>query len=158
MHRRAGYISNSVSLLDFAQACRSIGEPIVGVAAKDISVAKLLTHLFKVTEDFNMEVQPQLVLIQKATVMIEGLISILDHRINMWEEADSWIKNWADENLKFDSRIMMRIEEIKDSIDAKINLLSNDSKVIVCKSTKSMHLYIIYLLILIIFIMLYQCY
>ncbi len=157
VHLRAGYISESVSVFDFAQACRSIGEPIIGVAAKDISVATLLTHLFKVTEDFNMEVQPQLILIQKTTVMIEGLISILDPKINMWKEAEPWIKKWADENLKFDSRVMMRVDEIKCSIDRRLNSLQGNIQSS-CQCSNSYNAVIALLLSIIVIILLLKCY
>jgi ubiquinone biosynthesis protein len=157
VHLRAGYISDSVSVFEFAQACRSIGEPIVGVAAKDISVAKLLTHLFKVTEDFNMEVQPQLILIQKTTVMIEGLISILDPKINMWKEAEPWIKKWADENLKFDSRVMMRVDEIKSSIDRRLNSLQGNIQAS-CQCSNSYNVLIALLLSIIVIILLLKCF
>jgi ubiquinone biosynthesis protein len=156
VHRRAGYISSSVSLSDFAQACRAIGEPIVGVAAQDISVAKLLAHLFKVTEDFNMEVQPQLILIQKATMMIEGLISLIDPKINMWKEAEPWIKDWANENLKFDSRVMLRITEMQESIDHKLTVLGNTSRVS-CKCSQVNNWFVVAIIVVVI-VMLLKCY
>ena len=150
VHRRAGYISRNVSLDDFAQACRSVGEPIVGVSTDDISIAKLLTHLFEITEEFNMEVQPQLLLIQKTTVMIEGLISILNANINMWQEAEPWIKEWADQNLKFDSRVVTRMIEVRDMIDDRLNAISAEKIVYREKSNKSSWFIITLLLIVIV--------
>ena len=155
VHQRAGYISRNVSVADFAQACRSIGEPIVGVSTEDISIAQLLTHLFKVTEDFNMEVQPQLVLIQKTTIMIEGLIALLDAKINMWKEAEPWIKKWADDNLRFDSRVLTRIEEFKDMLEERLSC-GNSPYIVKYKTGRGARC-IVMLLFIIILIMLYRC-
>lgn len=154
VHLRAGYISKDTSISDFAQACRSIGEPIVGVSTEDISIAQLLTHLFKVTEDFNMEVQPQLILIQKTTIMIEGLIALLNSKINMWKEAEPWIRDWADNNLRFDARLLTRIDEFKDLWEARLNTKNVSGDIIRYRESNSSNKYIIILLFVIILIML----
>lgn len=99
IHAQAGYIPQDTDLKLFAQACRSIGEPIVGKAINEISVAKLLLHLFKITEDFTMQTQPQLLLLQKTTVTIEGLGKRLNPQLNMWQLAEPWIRKWANRNL-----------------------------------------------------------
>jgi ubiquinone biosynthesis protein len=99
IHIRAGYVPPQTSVELFAQACRSIGEPIVGLPTNQISVGKLLSQLFKITEDFAMETQPQLLLLQKTLVLVEGLGARLDPEINMWKLAEPWIKNWAIEHL-----------------------------------------------------------
>lgn len=112
VHFRAGYVSSSHSLYEFAQACRSVGEPIVGLPANQISVAKLLGHLFQVTKDFDMETQPQLLLIQKTTVLVEGVGSMLDPSINMWKLAEPWIEEWAETNIGFDARVVEKLKDI----------------------------------------------
>ena len=66
------------SLDAFAQACRSIGEPILGRPLHEISIARLLAQLFQVTEQFEMETQPQLLLLQKTMVLAEGVGRRLD--------------------------------------------------------------------------------
>ena len=119
VHFTAGYVPRSKSMGSFAQACRAIGEPIVDLPGSKISIGKLLTHLFKVTKDFDMVTQPQLLLIQKTTVVVEGLAVKLSPNINMWKVAEPWIKDWSAKNLKLDSKIM-------HSIDSWIDFLNND--------------------------------
>jgi len=99
VHFDAGYVNQDKSVHDFALACRAIGEPIMGLPANKVSIAKLLTLLFKVTEDFEMSTQPQLILLQKTMVLIEGVGQSLYPEANMWQMADGWIKEWAKNNL-----------------------------------------------------------
>ena len=121
VHFRAGYVPHTKSIGNFAQACRAIGEPIVGLPASKMSIGKLLAHLFKVTKDFEMPTQPQLLLIQKTTVVVEGLGLKLDPTINMWNVAEPWIKEWSEKNLKFDAKI---VDQAKDWLE----FLNNDLK------------------------------
>ena len=71
VHLIAGLVPNNVPIDDLAQALRSIGEPIFGQSVKDISGGKLLKQLFDVTEKFNMQTQPQLLMLQKTIRMTE---------------------------------------------------------------------------------------
>ena len=73
VHFQAGYIHRSKSQEAFAQAARAIAEPILGLPLKDISLARLLAQLFQVTERFEMETQPQLLLLQKTMLVAEGV-------------------------------------------------------------------------------------
>jgi ubiquinone biosynthesis protein len=78
----------------FAQACRSIGEPIFGKPSHEISIARLLAHLLRVTEQFEMAVQPQLLLLQKTMLMAEGMGTRLNPTVNIWELARPLIEDW----------------------------------------------------------------
>jgi ubiquinone biosynthesis protein len=71
VHFRAGYIPRHKSLDVFMQACRSIGEPIMNKPLHEISLARLLAQLFQITEAFEMETQPQLLLLQKSMLLAE---------------------------------------------------------------------------------------
>ena len=73
VHFAAGYVPPRRSVDAFAQACRAIGEPILGQPLQEISFARLLAQLFQVTEQFEMETQPQLLLLQKTMVQVEGV-------------------------------------------------------------------------------------
>jgi ubiquinone biosynthesis protein len=73
VHFQAGYVPADQSIDDFMQACRAIGEPILGRPVHEISVARLLAQLFQVTETFAMETQPQLLLLQKTMLVAEGV-------------------------------------------------------------------------------------
>jgi len=129
VHFRAGYVDSSYSEGEFAQACRAIGEPIVGVASGKISIGKLLSSLFKVTRDFNMPVQPQLILVQKTTVVLKGLVSKLDQNANVWEVAEPWVEKWSQQNTGFDARVMDSLEEIMDFVKSDLmQFIKNQNK------------------------------
>jgi ubiquinone biosynthesis protein len=91
---RAGYVPAHQSIEMFAQACRSIGEPIFGKPSHQISIAKLLAQLLRVTEQFEMTVQPQLLLLQKTMLMAEGMGTRLNPTVNIWELARPLIEDW----------------------------------------------------------------
>lgn len=114
IHLKAGYISKDFNVEDFALACRAIGEPIMGLPVNQISVAKLLGLLFKVTEDFNMQTQPQLLLLQKTMVMVEGVGTLLYADVNMWQMADAWVKEWAKNNLGLKSEVLRLFEDLQE--------------------------------------------
>ena len=94
---RAGYVPADQSLEMFAQACRSIGEPIFGKPSHEISIARLLAQLLRVTEQFEMTVQPQLLLLQKTMLMAEGMGTRLNPNVNIWELARPLIEDWMRE-------------------------------------------------------------
>ncbi|MCC8372285.1 MAG: 2-polyprenylphenol 6-hydroxylase [Rickettsia endosymbiont of Pseudomimeciton antennatum] len=112
VHLRAGYIHQNTDLDLFAQACRTVSEPIIGYAVKNISIGKLLAQLFKITEDFGMEVQPQLLLLQKTIVVVEGVGQQLDPEINMWQLIEPWIKKWAAKNLSPEAKIIRILKRL----------------------------------------------
>lgn len=112
VHLRAGYIHQNTDLDLFAQACRAVSEPIIGYAIKNISIGKLLAQLFKITEDFGMEVQPQLLLLQKTIVVVEGVGQQLDPEINMWQLIEPWIKKWVAKNLSPEAKILRVLKHL----------------------------------------------
>jgi ubiquinone biosynthesis protein len=87
VHFEAGYVPGSKSVDAFAQACRSIAEPILGRPVNEVSMGRLLAQLFEVTRTFDMETQPQLLLLQKTMVVVEGVARSLAPEVNMWEIA-----------------------------------------------------------------------
>jgi ubiquinone biosynthesis protein len=98
VHFEAGYISSDQDVDLFAQALRSVGEPIFGQNAENISMAKLLSHLFDVTERFGMETRTELILLQRTMVVVEGVSRSLNPTsLDIWEaarpEVESYIKN-----------------------------------------------------------------
>src|SRR5437764_1671398 len=98
VHFDAGYVPARQSVDAFTQACRSIGEPIMGRKQQDISLARLLAQLFRVTEQFEMETQPQLLLLQKTMVLVEGVGRRLNPDINIWALARPLIEDWMRTN------------------------------------------------------------
>lgn len=98
-HFSAGYVSPEHSVEQFAQAMRAIAEPIFGRPARDISAGRLLGQLFATTEAFGMETQPQLLLLQRSMVMVEGMALHLDAEANMWTLSRPVIAEWMREQL-----------------------------------------------------------
>jgi len=112
IHIDAGYVPMDTDLGLFAQSCRAIGEPIVGMSAQDISVGKLLTQLFKMTKTFGMETQPQLLMIQKTTIVVEGIGRRLNSKMNLWKLAEPWIKKWALKNISPEAKILRFVKKV----------------------------------------------
>src|SRR5215470_4415994 len=106
VHFDAGYVPSRHSLEAFAQACRSIGEPILERPLHEISLARLLAQLFEVTERFEMETQPQLLLLQKTMLVAEGVGRRLDPSVNMWMLARPLIEDWMRENRGVEARVV----------------------------------------------------
>ncbi len=98
VHFRAGYVPAHKSVDAFAQACRSIGEPILGRPLSEISLAHLLAQLFRITEQFDMQTQPQLLLLQKTMLVAEGVGRRVNDEVNIWELARPLIEQWMREN------------------------------------------------------------
>jgi ubiquinone biosynthesis protein len=105
MHFDAGYVPPHQSVEVFAQAMRAIGEPIFGRTAEEISMADLLGQLFAYTEVFDMETRPELILLQKSMVIVEGVARGLDPSLNMWVAAEPVAKAWLEANLGLAGRL-----------------------------------------------------
>ncbi len=99
VHFEAGYVPAKHDVSAFAQAIRAIGEPIHGQPAETISMARLLTLLFEVTELFDMETRTELVLLQKTMVVVEGVARTLDPAFNMWRTSEPVVGDWIAANL-----------------------------------------------------------
>ncbi len=98
----------------FAQALRAIGEPIFGRSAKDVSMARLLAQLFDTTRRFDMQAQPQLVLLQKTMMVVEGVARSLDPDFDIWEASRPVVEKWMLERLGPEGRL----REAGDSLSA----------------------------------------
>jgi ubiquinone biosynthesis protein len=99
VHFEAGYVPSHHSVESFAQAIRAIGEPIHNRTAEDISMAKLLMLLFEVTGLFDMRTRPELLLLQKTMVVVEGVARSLDPQLDMWTVAEPVVREWIERHL-----------------------------------------------------------
>ena len=99
VHFKAGYVPGHHSVENFAQAIRAIGEPIHNRTAEEISMAKLLTLLLEVTGLFDMQTRPELILLQKTMVVVEGVARGFDPRLDIWKVADPVVREWIERNL-----------------------------------------------------------
>jgi ubiquinone biosynthesis protein len=99
VHFDAGYVPQHQDPAVFAQALRAIGEPIMDRPAHEISMARLLTQLFEVTGQFDMATQPQLLLLQKTMVVVEGVSRMLNPHFNMWSSSEPVLREWIEKKL-----------------------------------------------------------
>src|SRR5205085_2380918 len=99
VHFEAGYVPAHHSVENFAQAIRAIGEPIHNRPASEISMARLLTLLFEVTALFDMKTRPELLLLQKTMVVVEGVARALDPNLDMWATAEPVVREWVERHL-----------------------------------------------------------
>ena len=113
IHKEAGLINKNESIEDFSQALRSIGEPIINQKAKNISMGNVLVQLFEITKQFNMSLQPQLLLLQKTMIIVEGVARNLDPNINFWEVSKPEIEEWLKDELGIKNRLKETQETLK---------------------------------------------
>ena len=127
VHLVAGLVPNNVNVDELAQALRSIGEPIFGQSVKDISGGRLLKQLFDITEKFNMPTQPQLLLLQKTMVVVEGVARKLNPETNIWETSrpvlEKWLRETKDpinnftETLKDSAEVLKKLPELPQMME-----------------------------------------
>ena len=99
VHFEAGYVPSHHDVEAFAQALRAVGEPIRDQSADTISMGNLLTLLFDVTDMFDMQTRPELLLLQKTMVVVEGNARVLDPHFDMWAAAEPIVSDWVRRNL-----------------------------------------------------------
>jgi ubiquinone biosynthesis protein len=98
-HLEAGWVPADTRVEEFERAIRSVCEPIFDRPLKEISFGRVLLRLFQVSRRFQMEVQPQLVLLQKTLLNIEGLGRDLDPELDLWKTAKPFLERWMNEQV-----------------------------------------------------------
>ncbi|MGN6685182.1 MAG: 2-polyprenylphenol 6-hydroxylase [Devosia sp.] len=119
-HFEIGYVPNHQSVDDFALALRSIGEPLHGRSATDISMAKVLGQLFATTELFEMQTRPELVLLQKSMVLVEGVSRGLDPELNIWTVAEPVVGDFV----RREAGPLGRLEDMRDNFSVAVDTVS----------------------------------
>ncbi|MBM1308723.1 2-polyprenylphenol 6-hydroxylase [Sulfitobacter mediterraneus] len=99
VHFEAGYVPADKDVDEFARALRAVGEPIFGMDATHISMARLLSYLFEVTERFGMETRTELILLQRTMVVVEGVARSLNPHINIWEVASPIVTDYITKSI-----------------------------------------------------------
>jgi ubiquinone biosynthesis protein len=99
VHFEAGYVAANHDIDEFARALRAVGEPIFGMDASRISMSRLLSYLFEVTERFGMETRTELILLQRTMVVVEGVARSLDPHINIWQVAKPVVEGYIKKNV-----------------------------------------------------------
>ncbi len=99
VHFEAGYVPPDRDIDEFARALRVVGEPIFGMDASRISMARLLAYLFEVTERFGMATRTELILLQRTMVVVEGVARSLDPQVNIWQVAQPIVEGYIKQNI-----------------------------------------------------------
>ncbi|NNE78675.1 MAG: 2-polyprenylphenol 6-hydroxylase [Silicimonas sp.] len=99
VHFEAGYVPHDRDVDEFALALRAVGEPIFGMDASHISMGRLLSYLFEVTQRFGMETRTELILLQRTMVVVEGVARSLDPHINIWSVAKPTVEKYIADNI-----------------------------------------------------------
>ncbi len=117
VHFDAGYVPRTENLDEFAQALRSLADPIMDLPIEEISAGQLLAQLFATTERFKMQTQPQLLLLQRTMVMAEGMALHLNPQANMWNISEPVIEDWIHANLSPEVRIAEAIKQLPNMLE-----------------------------------------
>ena len=96
-HIESGWVPKDTSIDEFENAIRSVCEPIFNKPLKEISFGRLLIRLFQTSRRFNMEIQPQLIMLQKTLLNVEGLGRNLDPDLDLWKTAAPFLKKYMSE-------------------------------------------------------------
>lgn len=99
VHFEAGYVPADRDVDEFARALRAVGEPIFGMDASRISMGRLLSYLFEVTERFGMETRTELILLQRTMVVVEGVSRSLSPNINIWTVSQPIVESYIAESI-----------------------------------------------------------
>jgi len=110
VHFEAGYVPRRHSVELFAQALRAIGEPIMDRPASEISMAQLLGQLFQYTDVFDMQTRPELLLLQKTMVVVEGVGRSLDPELNLWVVSEPVVKSWLTSQFGAEARFEAAVD------------------------------------------------
>ena len=128
-HHDAGYVPGQCD--QFITACRAIWEPIADVESRHFSIAALLAQLFKVTADFNMCVQPKLLLLQKSMVLVEGVCRQLAPDMNFWKVAQFWVKEHYEQDGYLATKLkntkacrsLLRMKSFMEKVDKSLDVI-----------------------------------
>lgn len=120
IHFDAGYVPRDQSVAAFAQALRAVGEPVFGRAASQVAMSRLLTQLFDITALFDMRLRPELVLLQKTMMTVEGVARSIYPDHDMWAAADPVVRRWITRELSPASRLQ-RLGEDAHALMRRLN-------------------------------------
>ncbi len=119
VHLESGWVPSHTRVDELEAAIRSVCEPIFDKPLRDVSFGKILLRLFQTSRRFGVEIQPQLVLLQKTLLNIEGLGLQLDPELDLWKTAKPWLERWMSEQVGW--RGFMR--SLKDEAPRYVTLL-----------------------------------
>jgi ubiquinone biosynthesis protein len=98
-HIESGWVPKETNAADFENAIRAVCEPIFDKPLHEISFGKVLLRLFQTSHRFNMQIQPQLTMLQKTLLNVEGLGRDLDPNLDLWKTARPYLERWMSEQV-----------------------------------------------------------
>ncbi|KQW81939.1 2-polyprenylphenol 6-hydroxylase [Brevundimonas sp. Root1279] len=125
VHFEAGYVPPEHSVEAFAQALRAVGEPVIGKQASQVSMGRLLGQLFEITDLFDMHLRPELILLQKTMVSVEGVARRLNPDHDLWAAAQPVVERWIRRELGPQAQIRDAIDELRTTLRALSKLAQN---------------------------------
>jgi len=118
VHFQAGWVSAGQNRGAFAQALRAVGEPVFGRPARDVSMGRLLGQLFDVTSLFDMRLRPELVLLQKTMVTVEGVARRIDPDHDIWTASEPVVRRWIARELSPAAQVRSFVAEARGVLQA----------------------------------------
>ena len=125
VHFEAGYVPPEHSVEAFAQALRAVGEPVIGKAASQVSMGRLLGQLFEITALFDMRLRPELILLQKTMVSVEGVARRLNPDHDLWAAARPVVEAWIRRELGPAAQVRDMAEDLMATLKALSHLARN---------------------------------
>jgi ubiquinone biosynthesis protein len=122
VHFEAGYVPPQHSVEAFAQALRAVGEPVIGKQASQVSMGRLLGQLFEITDLFDMHLRPELILLQKTMVSVEGVARRLNPDHDLWAAAQPVVERWIRRELGPQAQVRDAIDELRVTLKALARL------------------------------------
>jgi ubiquinone biosynthesis protein len=123
VHFEAGYVPANHSVAAFAQALRAVGEPVFGRAASEVPMSRVLTQLFEITALFDMRLRPELVLLQKTMMTVEGVARRIFPDHDIWAAADPVVRRWMARELSPAARVRRFVQEATEAMNNLARLL-----------------------------------
>jgi ubiquinone biosynthesis protein len=128
VHFEAGYVPAIHSVDAFAQALRAVGQPIFGRSAKDVSMGRLLGQLFEITALFDMHLRPELVLLQKTMVTVEGVARRIDPDHDIWAAAEPVVRRWIARELSPTEKVKSLVQDAIGALQSLARLAEAERK------------------------------
>lgn len=116
VHFEAGYVPRTHSVSAFAQALRAVGEPIFGRSASDVAMSRVLTQLFEIAALFDMRLRPELVLLQKTMMTVEGVARRIDPEHDIWAASEPVVRRWIARELSPATQARRFAEEARAAV------------------------------------------
>jgi ubiquinone biosynthesis protein len=128
VHFEAGYVPAIHSVDAFAQALRAVGQPIFGRTSKDVSMGRLLGQLFEITALFDMRLRPELVLLQKTMVTVEGVARRIDPNHDIWAAAEPVVRRWIARELSPAEKVKTLVSDAVGALQSLARLAEAERK------------------------------